>query len=144
MDLITYNPYFPGISAEPAFTLTHRLEAPVSLQYYTEIPTSETAVSLKIPKRTIIVAIPEGAQGSSIYELGYGYTSYPTYEKGWRYFGPFKTTEDTSAALSEEYYYVKMDSLEALLDTVIRANKPFHAAVHQQHWTLDWGRHIFA
>ncbi|ASA25711.1 hypothetical protein [Paenibacillus donghaensis] len=35
MDLNTYSPYFPGISAEPAFSLTHRIEAPVYLQYYT-------------------------------------------------------------------------------------------------------------
>ncbi|MBW4081965.1 hypothetical protein [Paenibacillus sp. S150] len=144
MDLNTYNSYFPGISAEPAFTLTHRIEAPVTLQYYTEIPTGETAVALEIPKGTIIVAIPEGTQGSSFYELGYGYTSYPTYEKGWRYVRPFKTTEDASAALSEEYYYVKLGSLEAVLDTAIRANKPFRAAVRQQHWTLDRGKHIFA
>lgn len=57
---------------------------------------------------------------------------------------PFKTTDDVGSALSEEYYCVKMDSLEAVLDTTIRANKPFRAAVRHQHWTLDRGTHIFA
>ncbi|ASA25712.1 hypothetical protein B9T62_36290 [Paenibacillus donghaensis] len=39
---------------------------------------------------------------------------------------------------------MKMDSLEAVLDKAIRANKPFRAAVRQQNWTLDRGKHIFA
>lgn len=125
MDLNTYSPYFLGISGEPAYSLTHRIEAPVFLRYYTEIPAGENTVALEIPKGKMIVAIPEGTKGSSFYELGYGYTSYPTYEKGGRYVRPFKTTEDVSFALSEEYYYVKMNSLEAALDTAIRANQPF-------------------
>lgn len=33
--LSTYSIYISGISVEPAFTLTHRIEASVSLQYYT-------------------------------------------------------------------------------------------------------------
>lgn len=74
MDLNTYSSYFPGISAEPAFSLTHLIKAPVSLQYYTEIPSSDTAAALEIPKGTIIEAVPEGTQGFSFYELGYGYT----------------------------------------------------------------------
>ncbi|MEK3762121.1 hypothetical protein MKZ07_27375 [Paenibacillus sp. FSL P4-0338] len=144
MDLSTYSFYFPGISAEPTYSLTHRIEAPVTLQYYTELPSGETPVALEIPKGTMIEAIPEGTQASSFYELGYGYTSYPTYEKGWRYVRPFKTAEDANPALSEKYYYVQMDSLEAVLDSAIRANKPFRAAVRQQHWTLDQGKHTFA
>ncbi|WP_405107074.1 hypothetical protein MHH28_26350 [Paenibacillus sp. FSL K6-1217] len=144
MDLSAYSSYFPGISGEPEYSLTHRIEAPVSLQYYTEIPGGATAVALEIPKGTMIEAIPPKSQGSSFYELGYGYTSYPTYEKGWRYVRPFKTAEDANPALSEKYYYVQMDSLEAVLDSAIRANKPFRAAVRQQHWTLDQGKHTFA
>lgn len=31
MDLNTYSSYFPGISAEPAYSLTHRIEVPVTL-----------------------------------------------------------------------------------------------------------------
>ncbi|MEK5034742.1 hypothetical protein MKY96_25130 [Paenibacillus sp. FSL R7-0302] len=144
MDLGAYSSYFPGISGEPEYSLTHRIEAPVSLKYYTEIPTDETAVALEIPKGTMIEAIPEDTQGSSFYELGYGYTSYPTYGKGWRYVRPFKTAEAASPGLGEEYYYIKIDRLEAVLDAAIRANKPFRAAVRQQHWTLNQGTHTFA
>lgn len=70
--------------------------------------------------------------------------SYPTYEKGWRYVHPFKTTEGTGATLGEAYYYIKMDSIEAVVDAAIRVNKPFRAAIYQQQWTLDQGKHIFA
>ncbi|KWX88974.1 hypothetical protein AMQ83_03350 [Paenibacillus riograndensis] len=116
----------------------------MSLQYYTENPSGETAVALEIPKGTIIEATPKETQGSSFYELGYGYTSYPTYEKGWRYVRPFKTAEAASPGLGEEYYYIEIDSIEAVLKSAIRANKPFLTAVRQQYWNLGQGTHTFA
>lgn len=45
-------PIFPA-SGEPEYSLTHRIEAPVTLQYYTQIPGGATAVALEIPKGTI-------------------------------------------------------------------------------------------
>lgn len=48
MDLNMYSSYFPGISAEPVYSLTHRIEAPVSLQYYTELPSGGTPVAVEI------------------------------------------------------------------------------------------------
>lgn len=144
MDLSAYRSYFPGNMAEPAYSLTHRIDAPMTLKYYTEIPAGDAAVALEIPKGTMIEAIPEETQGSSFYKLGYGYTSYPTYEQGWRYVRPFKAAEAASPGLGEEYYYIKIDSLEAVLDAAIRANKPFRAAVRQQHWSLERGTHTFA
>ncbi|MEK3899222.1 hypothetical protein [Paenibacillus sp. FSL R7-0179] len=69
----------------------------MSLQYYSEIPSKDTAVALHIPKGTVIEAIPQHSPGSSFYELGYGYTSYPAYENGWRYVRPFKTEEAASS-----------------------------------------------
>lgn len=140
MDLSMYSSYFPGISGEPAYSITHFVEAPVSLQYYSEIPSKDTAVALHIPKGTAIEAIPQYSPESSFYELGYGYTSYPTYEKGWRYVRPFKTAEAASPGLGEEYYYIRIDSIEAVMKSAIRANKPFLTVVRQEYWTLNRGR----
>ncbi|WP_143804332.1 hypothetical protein [Paenibacillus sp. FSL R7-0337] len=144
MDLGVYSSYFPGISGEPAYSITHFVEAPVSLQYYSEIPSKDTAVALHIPKGAVIEAIPQHSPGSSFYELGYGYTSYPTYEKGWRYVRPFRTAEAASPGLGEEYYYIRIDSIEAVMKSAIRANKPFLTAVRQEYWTLNRGTYAFA
>jgi hypothetical protein len=144
MDLAAYASYFSGILAEPAFTLTHRIASPVALQYYEEIPVSGTAAALDIPKGTTITAIPEGTKGSAFYEIGYGFTSYPTYEKGWRYVRPFRTTETSDAASNGKYYYVKLESLEAVLDKTIEANEPLRAAIQQQNWSINRGKFVFA
>lgn len=144
MDLTAYTPYFPTIFALPSYSWTHRIETPVSLQYYTEIPTDETTVALEIPKGTSIIAVPEGSSVSTFQEVGYGYTSYPTYERGWRYVRPFVTTEGMDPADTEQYYYVKMDSLEAVLAKAIEVNKSVRVSIQQQRWSLHKGKHIIA
>ncbi len=140
MDLAVYAPYFSGNSAEPAYTLTHRIPSPVTLQYYEKIPAGGEAPALEIPKGTTIAAIPEGTKASAFYETGYGYTSYPTYEKGWRYVRPFQTTETSDATANGKHYYVKLESLEAVLDKTIEANQPLRAAIRQQKWSISHGR----
>jgi len=144
MDLTAFSSYFPKTFTALGYSLTHRLETPVTLKYYTEIPTDEAAVALEIKKGTAIIAIPERTIGSPLYELGYGYTSYPTYERGWRYVRPFIMAEGSDHADNEQYYYVKMDSLEAVLNKVIELNKPFRADIRQQGWTLNKGKHVIA
>ena len=144
MELTAYEPYFPNIFAALDYSLTHRIETPVSLRYYAEIPTDGTPAALEIAEGTAIVAIPEGTTGSAFQKPGYGYTSYPTYERGWRYVRPFIPTSGSDQARNEQYYYVRMDSLEAVLDKVIEANPPFHAAIRQQGWTLNKGKHTIA
>jgi hypothetical protein len=140
MDLAVYAPYFSGNSAEPAYTLTHRIPSPVTLQYYEKIPAGGEAPALEIPKGTTITAIPEGTKASAFYETGYGYTSYPTYEKGWRYVRPFQTTETSDAAANGKHYYVKLEALEAVLDKTIEANQPLRAAIRQQKWSISHGK----
>lgn len=145
MDLTAYDSYFPNIFAALGYSLTHRIETPVTLRYYSEIPDDKAAFTLEIPKGTTIVAIPEGTTGSAFQEVGYGYTSFPTYDKGWRYVRPFVTADGVnSSADNEQYFYVSLDSLEAVLDKIIEANRPFHAAIRQQGWTLNKGKHVIA
>ena len=144
MDLTTYAAYFPKNFTALGYSLTHRIEAPVTLKYYTEIPIDETTAVLEIKKGTAIVTIPERTTSYPFHELGYGYTSYPTYERGWRYVRPFITAEGAEHAYNEQYYYVKMDSLEAVLAKVIEVNKPFRADIRQQGWTLNKGKRIIA
>ncbi len=144
MDLAEYASYFSGNTAEPAYTLTHRIEAPVALHYYEKIPSGGEAAALEIPKGTTITAIPEGTKGSAFHEIGYGYTSYPTYEKGWRYVRPFQTTEVWDAAANGKYYYVKLEALEAVVDKTIEANQPLLAAIQQQKWSKNHGKFVFA
>lgn len=144
MDLTAYASYFPQTFAPLDYSLTYRIETPVTLKYYADIPTGETAVALEIAEGTTIVAIPEETTGSAFQEAGYGYTSYPAYERGWRYVRPFLTTEGVDHQRHESYYYVKMDSLEAVLDKVINVNESFQAAIRQQGWTLHKGTHVIA
>ena len=143
MDLAAYAPYFPTTFTLPEVSLTHRMESPVTLLYYTEIPAGNTAAALEIAKGTTIVAIPEETKGFTYLDIGYGYTSYPTYKKGWRYVRPFKTTENANPAQSERYYYIKVESLEAVMEKAIESNRPFRVAVQQNRWTLDKGKHDF-
>ncbi|MFD0961721.1 hypothetical protein [Paenibacillus chungangensis] len=144
MDLTTYTPLFPMIFTAAGYSLTHRIETPVTLKYYTKIPTDETAVTLEIVKGSTIVAIPEGTKGAPFLEVGYGYTSYPTYERDWRYVRPFHTTEGLDQANNEQFYYIHISSLEAVLDKVIEVNKPFRAEIQQQRWSQEKGKHFLA
>ncbi len=144
MDLTVYAPYFPSTFTALYYPLTHRIKTPVTLKYYDEIPNNETAVALEIVKGTTIVAIPEATKGSAFQEAGYGYTSYPTYVKGWRYVRPFIAEEGLNQAHYKQYYYVNIDSLEAVLDKVIEVNQPFHDAIRQQGWSLNKGKHVIA
>lgn len=144
MDMSAFNPYFPKIFTALDYDLKHRIETPISLKYYSKIPIDGKGISFEIPKDTTIVAIPEWTTGSKFYEIGYGYTSYPTYEKGWRYVRPFILADDLNPVDNEQFYYVDMGSLEAVLDKVIEVNQPFQAEIRQQGWSLKKGQHVVA
>ncbi len=144
MDLTAYDTFFPKNFAAVDYPLTHRIETPVTLRYYSEIPTDKTDVVLEIAKGTTIIAVPENTTGSAFQVEGYGYTSYPTYKEGWRYVRPFMTTEGMDQAHNDQYYYVRMDSLEAVLDKVVEVNKPFQAAIRQQGGGINKGKHAIA
>ncbi|WP_195575445.1 hypothetical protein [Paenibacillus sp. 1001270B_150601_E10] len=144
MDFAAYMSYFPDIFTLPDYPLTSRIETPVSLKYYAEIPRSGEAAALEIAKGTTIIAIPEQTTGSPFYEVGYGYTSYPSYEQGWRYVRPFRLAEDSDLESNQNYYYVDINSLEAVLDKVIKVNPPVRAEIRQQGWSLSKGKRFIA
>lgn len=144
IDLTVYNDYFPQVFALIDLNLTSNLETPVTLRYYTEIPTKDTAAAFEIAKGTTIIAIPEWSTGSQLHDLGYGYTSYPTYERGWRYVRPFLTAGGEVNVESKQYYYVKLGSLESVLGKVIAENKSLQSAGHIKWRSILTGKHTTA
>lgn len=136
MDLTQYDRFFPDTFAPIGYSLTHIINNPVTLRYYAEIPNDDSAAyALEIPKGTKIVAIPLDINGPPIYEIGYGYTSYPTHEKGWRYVKPFQIADFQSDPGNQQYYYVKIESLEAVLREMIDANEGIIASLQPRGWS---------
>ncbi len=133
MDLSEFDHLFSIIIAPLKYDLTHYIKTPVALRYYNEIPEKDTDYALEISKGTSITAIPLETQGLNIHEAGYGYTSYPTYTKGWRYVKPFRT-EAGEDAKQDQFYYIRIESLEVVLGETIDANQPLIAAARRQSW----------
>ena len=104
-----YNPY----------TLTATLSE--DLTYYREV------MGVKFPALTLkkgsVISI-EYNQERTI-PFGYGYTTYPTYERGWRYAIPFQTGSEPYTGKEKgafivsqeeaEYYYVRLSDIQKIL-----------------------------
>lgn len=114
------NPVY--IERETAFT------APFSLYYYQE-EAGRKAVCLEIPADSVIEPEPEWSHG---YPLGYGFESFPTYEKGWRWARPF--TDGKDAAVDElPWRYVKTADLEAFAEEMARCSPHWQDAIQRLH-----------
>lgn len=144
MDLSEYEHVFSKTIAPIRFELTHNIKTPVTLRYYNEIPANNSAYALEISEGTTITAISLDTQGLGIHEVGYGYTSYPTYTKGWRYVKPFMTEEAVRNSEQERFYYIRIESLEAVLGETISANQPLIAATRRQSWLDQKVSHTMA
>lgn len=59
--------------------------------------------------------IPAGTELKTVYTNGYGFYSYPTYKKGWRWVRPFLEPDSTQSLDELPYYYVKLSDLEKYL-----------------------------
>lgn len=144
MELSAYSSYFPNIYAMPNYQITHHIETPVKISYYSEIPTAETIPALEINKGATIRAIQGNSSDSGFYDPGYGYTSYPTYDQGWRYVRPFELASEDCQQFHEQYYYVRIEALEAVIDKVIQVNPSLRSAIRQQGWSVHTGKHNIA
>ena len=45
---------------------------------------------------------------------------------------------------NEQYYYVNMDALEAVINKVVEVNKPIRVAIQQQGWAQNKGAYTIA
>lgn len=144
MNLTAYSSLLPDVFTLPLYPLTSRIVTPVTIRYYSEIPGHETAPALEIKKGTKIIALPEDSKGSPFYEAGYGYTSYPTYEKGWRYVRPFRLADGEHLPSSDQYYYVRIEDLKAVIGEVIKVNPFMLTEIRQQGWSVQTGKHNIA
>ncbi len=101
------------------------VKAPRTIRYYRNEGGSKV-LEREIPQGTPLYIRLE-SWGETV--MGYGSTSYPTYEKGWRWVRPFLTAEEADVpengidplseeeqekALAAPYYYVKLDDLLAV------------------------------
>ena len=142
MDLTEYEEYFPTIFTLTGYSLTHRIKTPVALRYYNDIPLDDSSIAYEIPKDTEILAIPKYINGAPLYEIGYGYTSYPTYEKGWRYVRPFSTDNAINPGTGK-YYYVRLEELEAVIKKVMDENKVMSKPQKYFYWSDSrWIREV--
>ncbi|MDR1117582.1 MAG: hypothetical protein LBL09_04985 [Oscillospiraceae bacterium] len=82
-----------------------------TINYYDK-PNGTIVKVIKPGEYRLTAVMPEeyGAYGDIRYGYyGYGYKSWPTYEKGWRYVRPFQELEDASVV---PYYYVKLNDIQ--------------------------------
>lgn len=144
MDLMEYDRIFPNTIALISYDFIHNIKTPVTLRYYCAIPANDADYALEIAEGTTITAIPLKEHSLGIHEVGYGYTSYPTYTKGWRYVRPFKTEGSEMASAQEQFYYIRIESLEAVLEKAISANKPLTAKTKSQYGLKQKAMHHMA
>lgn len=144
MDLTEYDRIFPNTIALISYDFIHNIKTPVTLRYYSAIPANDADYALEIAEGTTITAIPLKEQSLGIHEVGYGYTSYPTYTKGWRYVRPFKTEGAETALAQNQYYYIRIESLEAVLEKAISANRPLTAMTKSQYGLKQKATHHMA
>jgi len=141
MDLTVYSSYWPNASALPLYYWTRQVEAPVTIRYYSGIPDRGAVPALEIKKGTKIIAIPEKGP---LNEIGYGYISYPTYQKGWRYARPFHPAEGELPSSSGRYYYVRIEDLKAVIREVAKPNQPYRVQAQQMRWRFQSFEHRMA
>ena len=97
-------------------SITH-YPLPFSITYYTR-EGDQFVPALTLEKGTELLVFPSGKIDHNSAEPGYGFKSWPTYWKGWRYVKPFLPAGEF---LSEDtpYYYVKLEDLEAFLYQIL-------------------------
>ena len=70
--------------------------------------------------------------------FGYGFHSYPTYERGWRYAQPFMLVDQQGEDYKElPYYFVKMKDLEVVLKEAVNSTEIVAEAIKQKNRPLD-------
>lgn len=112
MDFFQYVRYLnhpvAGIEYDAAFA------APFSIHYYEE-KNGQKIPAYNIPAGTVL----ESALRSGGYPLGYGFESFPTYSKEWRWVRPF--AENQNADLDTlPWYYMKTSDLNDLVIHMLR------------------------
>lgn len=119
MDFFQYVRYLNRPVAGAEYTTAYA--APFSIRYYKE-DGGRKVLAHEIPAGSTLETKPSGA-----YPLGYGFESFPTYEKGWRWARPF--SDDKNVIVSEmPWYYVKTADLEALAKYMVQNSS------HWQHF----------
>lgn len=118
MDFFQYVRYLnkpvAGIGYNTTFT------APSPIRYYRE-ESGRKVLAYEIPAGTAF----ESELTGGAYSLGYGFESFPTYEKGWRWVKPFSDSQDVDRS-ELPWYYIKTSDLESLLAYVVRnSNSPY-------------------
>ena len=103
----------------------YEITLPDSITYYREYFGLKIPVKT-YPKGTVLTFSSEDESGA-----GYGFYSYPTYERGWRYVIPFETGEGPvvldggyMSVLSQDdydFYYVRMEDLEMVYRAYMEA-----------------------
>ena len=129
MDMDKYRWLIDFVNMSDQDHTTFTTDRPIT--YYEEVD-GEKVLAYEIPAGTTLTYWPFW----DVY-FGYGYNSYPTYEKGWRYTRPF--IEPGGAAKSEElpFYYVKLSDLEHTVRLIIKSDKNRQEALRYERKTVQ-------
>lgn len=94
------------------------LVLPVDLHYY----------SLKDGRKELVLTIPKGSTVIIGDELnpfqsspGYGFHSFPTYDRGWRYAFPFQKENDENS--ENRMLYIRLSELKKASETMVRESR---------------------
>lgn len=121
MDFFQYVRYLnkpvAGIGYNTTFT------APFPIRYYRE-ESGRKVLAYEIPAGTAF----ESELTGGAYPLGYGFESFPTYEKGWRWVKPFSDSQDVDRS-ELPWYYIKTSDLESLFAYVIQVSPHWQQSI---------------
>ena len=112
------------------------------LWYYEEINGTKTE-AFCIPAGTEIDLGNYLHLSSDPTELGAGFASLPTYEKGWRWVRPFATAYEEGAQDSEGWYYCNLSDLESLAHSLLESSESLREALTSSGMDVDTFCHAF-
>lgn len=116
-----YTKSYPGEMIE--------VRLPITVSYYSS--TADKSPALTIPKGTSVYI-----STSTAIAKGYGASSYPSYEKGWRYAAPFVIADgsqwDEKLIADSDMYYVKTSELVSVVETMYRDKKSLQDTFDKQ------------
>ena len=137
MDFASYDARIKVIQAAAESNSVQKLTLPFDLTYYRR--SGDQKIPAYTLKKGTEIALTLG-ENSAVF--GYGLTSFPTYEKGWRYAVPFavvgeedsipiKGSLDVLSQDEYDYYYVRLRDLYRIAAAHFRTYPEYHDRVYE-------------
>lgn len=129
MDFKQYSHLFAGSVMQPGYETTFYTEHKIT--YYKKI-NGIMKEAYAIPEGTEVEAGCFLSFQRAPTEIGFGFNSFPTYEKGWRWVRPFSLSSE-SEDKNESWYYCKTNDLLLAAKAALQQNQYFQLKQKSSH-----------